>query len=71
MERRAHEQMSDEEFAQQGFLVGSDPAQHVERLREMQGLGATVLCLQLVGADEPLASIQRYGEEVLPALREG
>ncbi len=71
MERRAHEQMSDEEFAQQGFVVGSDPAQHVERLREMQGLGATVLCLQLVGADEALASIQRYGEEVLPALRGG
>ena len=34
----------------------------------LQGLGATVLCLQLIGADEAVASIERYGREVLPAL---
>jgi coenzyme F420-dependent glucose-6-phosphate dehydrogenase len=71
MERRAHEQMSDEAFAEQGFVVGADAAQHVERLRELRGVGATVLCLQLIGADEAIGSIERYGREVLPALREG
>jgi len=71
MERSAHEQLSDEEFAKEGFVVGADPAEHVERLRELRDVGATVLCLQLIGADEAAASIERYGGEVLPALREG
>ena len=68
MERRAQDEVSDEEFAKEGFMVGADPAEHVERLRDLQGLGATVLCLQLIGADEAVASIERYGREVLPAL---
>jgi coenzyme F420-dependent glucose-6-phosphate dehydrogenase len=65
---RANEQMSDEEFAKEGFLVGADPAEHVRRIKEMEQAGATVICLQCIGAD-PLGSIQRYGEHVLPALR--
>ena len=69
MERRAQAEVSDEEFAKEGFMVGADPAEHVERLRDLQGLGGTVLCLQLIGADEAVASIERYGREVLPALR--
>jgi coenzyme F420-dependent glucose-6-phosphate dehydrogenase len=69
MERRAQDEVSDEEFAKEGFMVGADPAEHVERLRDLQGLGATILCLQLIGADEAVASIERYGREVLPALR--
>jgi coenzyme F420-dependent glucose-6-phosphate dehydrogenase len=69
MEQRAQDEVSDEEFAKEGFMVGGDPAEHVERLRDLQALGATVLCLQLIGADEAVASIERYGREVLPALR--
>jgi coenzyme F420-dependent glucose-6-phosphate dehydrogenase len=69
MARRAEDEVSDEEFAQQGFVVGADPAQHADRLRDLERLGATVLCLQLIGADEAGAAIARYGEEVLPALR--
>jgi coenzyme F420-dependent glucose-6-phosphate dehydrogenase len=69
MVRLADEKMTDEEFAHEGFLVGGDPNEHVERLREMLGLGPTVVCLQGIGDAEPLASIRRYGEEVLPALR--
>ena len=61
--------MSDEEFANEGFLVGGDPAEHVERLREMLDLGPTVVCLQGIGDADPLGSITRYGDEVLPALR--
>ncbi len=70
MERKAHEEMSDEEFAHEGFLVGADAEEHIGRLREMLGLGATVVCLQLIGDADVEGSIRRYGEEVLPALRE-
>jgi alkanesulfonate monooxygenase SsuD/methylene tetrahydromethanopterin reductase-like flavin-dependent oxidoreductase (luciferase family) len=60
--------MSDEEFAREGFLVGADPDEQVGRIREMVDAGATVVCLQCIG-DDPLGSIERYGEHVLPALR--
>jgi len=69
MVRMADERMSDEEFAHEGFLVGGDPEEHVGRLREMLELGPTVVCLQGIGDADPLGSIRRYGEEVLPALR--
>jgi coenzyme F420-dependent glucose-6-phosphate dehydrogenase len=69
MQRRADAQMSDEQFAKEGFLVGADPSEHVERIREMERAGATVICLQLIGRADPLGSIRTYGERVLPALR--
>jgi coenzyme F420-dependent glucose-6-phosphate dehydrogenase len=69
MLRRAHEQMSDEEFAHEGFLVGADAGEHVDRIRRMVDVGATVVCLQLIGADDALGSVRRYGDDVLPALR--
>ncbi len=69
MQRRADEQMTDEQFAKEGFLVGSDPGEHVERIREMEKAGATTICLQLIGSADPLGSIRTYGEQVLPALR--
>ena len=70
MAAEAEERMSDEEFAHEGFLVGSDPEEHVRRIEEMAGIeGATVICLQGIGDHDPLTAIRRYGEEVLPALR--
>ncbi len=69
MQRRADEQMSDEEFAHEGFLISSDPDEHVERIREMEHAGATIICLQLIGRADPFGSIRTYGERVLPALR--
>jgi len=69
MQRRADAKMSDEEFAKEGFVIGSDPGEHVERIREMERAGATVVCLQLIGRADPLGSIRTYGERVLPALR--
>ena len=69
MVRMADEQMSDEEFAREGFLVGGDPGEHVARLREMLELGPTVVCLQGIGDADPLGSIRRFGAEVLPELR--
>jgi len=67
--RLGEENVSDEEFAKEGFLVGADPDEHVERIREMESVGATVVCLQLIGDADPMGSIRRYGEQVLPALR--
>jgi coenzyme F420-dependent glucose-6-phosphate dehydrogenase len=69
MQRRADEQMSDEEFAHEGFLISSDPDAHIERIREMEHAGATIICLQLIGRADPFGSIRTYGERVLPALR--
>jgi len=71
MRRMADEQMSDEEFAHAGFLIGADAGEHVSRIREMVDAGGTVVCLQLIGDADPMRSIERYGEEVLPELRGG
>jgi coenzyme F420-dependent glucose-6-phosphate dehydrogenase len=68
---RADEQISDEDFAKQGFIVGADPEEHVERIREIEAIddATTAVVLQLIGDADPLGSIRRYGEHVLPALR--
>jgi coenzyme F420-dependent glucose-6-phosphate dehydrogenase len=67
---KAEAEVSDEEFAKEGFIVGADPSEHVERIRELAAIheATTTIVLQLIGAD-PLGSIRRYGEHVLPALR--
>ncbi len=70
MQRRADEQMSDEEFAKEGFIVAADPDEHVERIRQIEAIGGTTVCLQLIGQADPLGTIRTYGEKVLPALRE-
>ena len=69
MQHMADDQVSDEEFAKEGFIVGSDPDEAVERIRQIQAVGATVVCLQLIGDADPLGTIRTYGERVLPALR--
>ncbi|MCW2991889.1 MAG: class flavin-dependent oxidoreductase [Solirubrobacterales bacterium] len=66
---KADAEVSDEEFAKQGFIVGSDPEFHVERIRAMHALEPTVISLQGIGDIDPVASVQRYGREVLPVLR--
>jgi coenzyme F420-dependent glucose-6-phosphate dehydrogenase len=62
------EQMSDDELAEKA-IIGSDPALHVERIRELEQLGATVIVLQNNSGADPLKAIEVYGREVLPALR--
>nr|MBA3420552.1 LLM class flavin-dependent oxidoreductase [Thermoleophilaceae bacterium] len=68
MYRHAEDQMSDEEF-KQAFIVSSDPDHHVERVREIEQLGATIVCLQNTSGADPLGALSVYGEQVLPALR--
>ena len=69
MQRLADEQMTDEQFAREGFIVSADLDEHVERINQIGAIGGTVTCLQLIGSADPLGSIRVYGEHVLPALR--
>jgi coenzyme F420-dependent glucose-6-phosphate dehydrogenase len=68
MYEHGEDEMSDEEFAQNA-IIGSDPEMHVERLRELEQMGATVIVLQNNSGADPLRAIEVYGEKVLPALR--
>lgn len=67
---KAEAEVSDEQFAKEGFIVSADPSEHVERIRQLEAIheATTTIVLQGIGAD-PLGSIRRYGEHVLPALR--
>jgi coenzyme F420-dependent glucose-6-phosphate dehydrogenase len=66
---RGERETSDEEFVSSA-IIGADPAMHVERLRELEGLGATVIVLQNNSGADPMGAIRVYGESVLPRLRE-
>jgi coenzyme F420-dependent glucose-6-phosphate dehydrogenase len=68
MYRKAEEEVSDDEF-KESFIVSSDPEVHADRVREVERLGATVVCLQNGSGAEPHRALEVYGERVLPALR--
>jgi coenzyme F420-dependent glucose-6-phosphate dehydrogenase len=64
----ADREFSDEEFCEQ-YIVSSDPNEHAERLREVEGLGATIVCIQNASGADPDRALAVYGGDVLPALR--
>ena len=68
MYAHAEEQVSDDDF-KESYIVSSDPDHHAERIREVEGLGATVVCLQNGSGSDPHGALRVYGEQVLPALR--
>lgn len=68
MYRRAEEEVSDDEF-RESFIISSDPDEHVERVREIEKLGPTIVCLQNGSGANPEGALRVYGEKVLPALR--
>jgi coenzyme F420-dependent glucose-6-phosphate dehydrogenase len=68
MYERAERQISDDDF-KEAYIVSSDPALHAERVREVERLGATVVCLQNGSGAAPEEALRVYGERVLPALR--
>jgi coenzyme F420-dependent glucose-6-phosphate dehydrogenase len=70
MYRKAEDQISDEEFAQ-AYIIGSDPEHHIDRIREIEEMGPTVVCLQNASGADPLRALEVYGEQVLPALQGG
>jgi coenzyme F420-dependent glucose-6-phosphate dehydrogenase len=67
MYARGESQVSDEEFLA-GSFIGPDVAEQVERIRELDELGPTIVVLQNASPD-PERAIEVYGREVLPALR--
>jgi coenzyme F420-dependent glucose-6-phosphate dehydrogenase len=68
MYERAEREVSDDDF-KEAYIVSSDPALHAERVREVERLGATVVCLQNGSGAAPEEALRVYGERVLPALR--
>jgi coenzyme F420-dependent glucose-6-phosphate dehydrogenase len=68
MYAHAEEQVADDDF-KESYIVSSDPDHHTERIREVERLGATVVCLQNGSGADPHGALRVYGEHVLPALR--
>ena len=68
MYERAETKVSDDEL-RESYIIGSDPEQHAERIREIEQLGATIICLQNASGADPLGALRTYGERVLPALK--
>ena len=68
MAAHAATQVSDEEF-EEAVIVSADPDEHVERVREVERLGATAVCLMNVSGADPHGAIDVYRERVLPRLR--
>jgi coenzyme F420-dependent glucose-6-phosphate dehydrogenase len=50
-------------------IVSSDPGAHVKKIRLLEKLGATAVCVMNVSGADPHGTIRTYGEHVLPALR--
>lgn len=70
MHEYAKEQVSDEDL-RRAMIVSSDPNEHAERLREVEQLGATVLCVQNASGADPAGAFEIYRKEVLPKLKAG
>lgn len=50
-------------------IVSADPDTHVKKIRRLEKLGATAVCVMNVSGADPHAALHAYGEHVLPALR--
>jgi coenzyme F420-dependent glucose-6-phosphate dehydrogenase len=67
MFEKAEREVDDDEF-KGSYIISADPDHHVERIREIEGMGATVVCLQNGSGADPLGALRTYGERVIPAL---
>jgi coenzyme F420-dependent glucose-6-phosphate dehydrogenase len=67
MYEHGEQEVSDEEFLEKG-IIGAHPAQHIERIRQLEEMGATVVVLQNCSGWDPMRAIDVYGEQVLPNL---
>jgi coenzyme F420-dependent glucose-6-phosphate dehydrogenase len=68
MYERGEEQVSDDDL-REALIIGSDPDLHVERVREIEAMGATTVALMNVSGADPRAALGVYRDRVLPALR--
>jgi coenzyme F420-dependent glucose-6-phosphate dehydrogenase len=68
MYEKAEKEVSDDEF-REAYILSADPEVHADRIREVEGMGATVVCLQNASGAAPVEALRVYGSKVLPALR--
>lgn len=68
MYERGEEQVSDDDL-REALIIGSDPDAHVERIREIERMGATTVALMNVSGAGPREALDTYRDRVLPALR--
>jgi coenzyme F420-dependent glucose-6-phosphate dehydrogenase len=68
MYEHGEEQMSDGEL-REAMIISADPAVHVERIRQVEELGATTVALMNNSGADPHGAIETYAREVLPRLR--
>jgi coenzyme F420-dependent glucose-6-phosphate dehydrogenase len=68
MEKKAAQEISDDEF-KEAYIISSDPEVHADRIREIEKMGATVVCLQNASGADPHRALEVYGQKVLPALQ--
>ncbi|MCW2988163.1 MAG: class flavin-dependent oxidoreductase, partial [Solirubrobacterales bacterium] len=67
MYEHGEEQMSDEEL-REAMIISADTAVHVERIRQVEEMGATTVGLMNNSGADPHAAIEVYGRDVLPQL---
>lgn len=60
-------QVSDEEL-REAMIISADPEEHVERIRQVEEMGATTVALMNNSGADPHAAIDLYRREVLPRL---
>lgn len=60
-------QISDDDL-REAMIISANPDEHVERIRQVEEMGATTVVLMNNSGADPLAAIDVYGREVLPKL---
>ena len=70
MYENGERQVSDDDF-RDAFIISSDPDHHAERVREIERLGPTTVCLQNAPARRRSRRSTSMAKKVLPALRVG
>ena len=68
MQAKAAGEVSDDEF-RDAYIVSSDPEVHADRIRDVERMGATVVCIQNASGSAPEQALQVYGDTVLKTLR--
>src|SRR3954471_15018859 len=63
MYEEGERQFSDDDL-KEAMIIGGDPETHVERIREIEAMGATVVALMNDSGADPLAAIETYKDKV-------
>jgi coenzyme F420-dependent glucose-6-phosphate dehydrogenase len=67
MYEEGERQTSDDDL-KEALIISSDPEVHVDRIREIEEMGATTIALMNVSGANPHEAIRTYGVKVLPDL---